>query len=222
VRAAISRIPPEARPWALALAVALLIVAAVIAVAAGVLAPGRGGASGPPDAVDAAVEDLPFAGTSNPPTTPVPALVVHAAGAVAQPGLYRLDAGSRVGDLLSAAGGVATDGDLDRVNLAAVLVDGSRVYVPRRGEPDIPSLAEADSPGGTSSGSAERSEPGPVDLNRATTEQLETLPGVGPSIAAAIIDHRERNGPFGTVDELVDVRGIGPARLEQLRPLVRV
>ena len=148
--------------------------------------------------------------------------MVHAAGAVANPGLYRLDAGSRVGDLLTAAGGVAADGDLDRVNLAAVLIDGARVYVPRHGEEDIPVLAEGESPSGSSDGSTIASDSGPVDLNRATLEQLETLPGVGPSIASAIVDHRERHGPFATVDELVDVRGIGPARLDQLRTLVRV
>jgi competence protein ComEA len=224
VRAVIAHIPPDARPWAIGLAVALLVAVAAILVGAGVFARGSNGSSTTSDSEDAAVAALPFAGTTPAPsTTPLPsALVVHAAGAVANPGLYRLEAGSRVGDLLTAAGGVAADGDLDRVNLAAVLVDGARVYVPRHGEEDIPALAEADAPSKSPDGSAIATESGPIDLNRATLEQLETLPGVGPSIAAAIVDHRERNGPFATVEELVDVRGIGPARLEQLRALVRV
>jgi len=222
-RAAIRRIPPDARPWAMGLALVLVLAVIAFVVGAGMVSSAGGGSSTSADGGDAAVAALPFAGTGTAPTTvPVPStLVVHAAGGVARPGVYRLDVGSRVGDLLTAAGGVAADGDLDRLNLAATLADGARIYVPRLGQADIPQPAETDTPAGAPGGGA-RSDSGPIDLNRATADQLESLPGVGPSIAAAIIDHRERKGPFGSVDELVDVRGIGPARLEQLRPLVRV
>jgi competence protein ComEA len=142
-------------------------------------------------------------------------LVVHAAGAVHAPGLYRLPSGARVDDLVSAAGGLVADADGDRINLAAPLADGERVYVPRVGE-TVPS-AEGPDGGSTASSSS-----GPVDINTATVEELDSLPGIGPSIAQAIIDERERNGPFRSVDDLERVRGIGPSKLDQIRDLVTV
>lgn len=156
-------------------------------------------------------------------TTAAPAadIVVHAAGAVVAPGVHRLPAGSRVADLLAAAGGATADADLDRVNLAAPLTDGQRVWFPRIGEaapPDVGGGVDV----GVGDGAAVPAATAPIDLNTATAAQLEELPGVGPSIAAAIIEHREREGPFRSVDELLDVPGIGPARLEQLRDLVTV
>jgi competence protein ComEA len=141
-------------------------------------------------------------------------VVAHAAGAVARPGLYRLPRGARVDDLLRAAGGMAPDADLDRVNLAAPVADGSRVYVARTGEP----LPVA-STGAVGDGSQDA---GPVDLNTATLEQLDDLPGVGPATAKAIIDERTRRGRFGSIDDLLNVRGIGPAKLDALRDLVTV
>lgn len=154
--------------------------------------------------------------------TTVPALVqVHAAGAVVAPGVHRLPAGARVADLVAAAGGLAPDADVDRVNLAAVLVDGSRVYVPRRGEVSVPDVPGGSGSGGGGGGPTTVPK-GPVDINRATVEELDTLPGVGPTTAQAIIDHRNRNGPFRSVEDLAKVRGIGPAKLAELRPLVTV
>jgi len=148
-------------------------------------------------------------------TTAAPELVVHAAGAVAVPGVHRVPAGARVADLLAAAGGPSADADLDRVNLAAPLADGERVWFPRVGEEVPPAVAG-------SAGAGEPASTGPVDLNTAGVEELDALPGVGPSIAAAIVEHRERNGPFRSVDDLLDVPGIGPAKLEALRDLVTV
>ena len=148
-------------------------------------------------------------------------LVVQAAGAVVRPGLYHLAAGARVADLIDQAGGFTPDADTDRVNLASPLADGVRVWVPRRGEADPPSAVG----GGGEGGSGGSSGTGPaalVDLNTATADELDALPGVGPATAAAIIDHRQRHGPFRSVDELADVRGIGDAKLAQLRELVRV
>jgi competence protein ComEA len=166
------------------------------------------------------------------PTSSVPAeIVVHAAGAVARPGVYRVAPDARVGDLLEVAGGVTPDADVDRLNLAAPLADGVRVYVPRRGEADPAPALAADPGGGPAGGVAGPSggagaggagAGGKLDLNTATAEQLETLPGIGPATAAAIIEHRERKGPFRSVDALLDVRGIGPAKLEQIRDAVRV
>lgn len=141
---------------------------------------------------------------------------VHAAGAVAHPGVYRVRAGGRVSDLLDAAGGPAADADLDQVNLAAKVADGERVYVPRRGESPPPI------PGSTGVGAGGGAAVGPVNLNTATLEQLDSLPGVGPSTAQAILDYRKTNGRFRSVDELMEVRGIGEAKLAALRSKVRV
>jgi competence protein ComEA len=149
-------------------------------------------------------------------------VVVHVAGAVVVPGLYELAGGARVADAIEAARGATPEADLDRLNLAQPLVDGSRVYVPRAGETDPPEVLVPGSPPGSVPSPEGTVVAGPVDLNTATLEQLDELPGVGPTTAQAIIDHREQNGPFRSVDELLDVRGIGDAKLAQLRPLVTV
>jgi competence protein ComEA len=140
------------------------------------------------------------------------AVLAHAAGAVLKPGVYSLPPGARVQDLLRAAGGAAPDADLDRINLAAPVVDGSQVYVPRHGEA-VPSGSGG---GGTTTPA------GPLDLNTATLEQLDALPGVGPATAQAILDQRDKVGRFASVDDLLDVRGIGPAKLDAIRDLVTV
>jgi competence protein ComEA len=159
---------------------------------------------------------LPVAGSSGDPgasttsTTAASVVLAHAAGAVLQPGVYELPAGSRVTDLIDAAGGPSPDADLDRLNLAAPVLDGQRVYVPRVGEVVAAPASGSDEPAG------------PLDLNTATLEQLDALPGVGPATAQAIIAERDRRGGFRSVDDLLEVRGIGPAKLEQLRDLVTV
>ena len=143
------------------------------------------------------------------------AVFVHVAGAVATPGLYELRPGARVADALEAAGGPAASADLDRLNLAALLTDGQRVHLPKVGEADVPP-ADVGGPAGVGSGTTL------VDLNTAGSVELESLPGIGPAIAGAIIDERARRGGFRTVDDLLGVRGIGRAKLEQIRPLVVV
>lgn len=132
-------------------------------------------------------------------------VVVHVAGAVLQPGVYELSANSRVESAIAAAGGAGAAANLDALNLAAVVADGSRIYVPEAGEvpPPVP-----DAPVGETEVPA-----GPIDVNQATSEQLESLPGVGPATATAIVTERERNGPFVSVDDLERVPGIGPAKL---------
>jgi competence protein ComEA len=163
------------------------------------------------------------AGASTTATAPTE-VVVHVAGAVVSPGVRRLPLGSRVTDALDAAGGALPGADLPRINLAAPLVDGQQVYVPRPGEP-LPVTAGPGATGGTGPAGDASGQAGTgalIDLNTATAEQLDTLPGVGPSTAAAIIAHRDENGPFTSVDQLIDVRGIGEAKLEQLRDLVSV
>ncbi len=140
-------------------------------------------------------------------------VVVHVAGEVAQPGVYRLPVGERVDDAVRAAGGPTVDADLDALNLAAMIADGARVYVPAIGEAP-PTLTP-----GEMAVIAEVPI-GPIDINRADADMLDTLPGVGPATAAAIVAERERNGPFLVVDDLERVPGIGPAKLAGLRDLV--
>jgi competence protein ComEA len=144
------------------------------------------------------------------------AVVVHVAGAVRNAGVYRLRAGARVNDALARAGGATPRADLSQVNLAAKVEDGRQVLVPRRVA--TPAAAPA-APTGTAA-------PGQptvaVNLNTATLEQLDTLPGVGPATAQKILDYREQHGGFGSVDELGEVPGIGDVRLAALRDLVRV
>ncbi len=161
---------------------------------------------------------LPYASTTSslPSTTEPVGLVVHVAGAVAAPGVHELPADARVVDAVEAAGGLATDADPARLNLAAPLSDGERVYVLARGEEAPPTAPGTATVGPSSSGT------GPVDLNTADAAALDTLPGVGPATAAAIIEHRAKVGRFSSVDQLLDVPGIGEAKLEALRDLVTV
>ena len=148
------------------------------------------------------------------------ALVVHVAGAVANSGVYELASSARVIDAVTAAGGPLADADLDGLNLAASLLDGQRVYVPHLGEVDPAAVPSGVVPAaGDDGGEIER---GPVNLNTATTDDLEELPGVGPATAAAIVDDRTRNGPYASVDDLERVPGIGPAKVAALRDQVTV
>ncbi|UDY35768.1 ComEA family DNA-binding protein [Dermatobacter hominis] len=158
-------------------------------------------------------------------------VVVHVAGAVVRPGVVTLPAGSRAVDAVAAAGGLAPGADPDRVNLAAPVVDGERLAVPLVGQPppaevapQVPagSGAGAGTPGAGAPGAGAQGAGAPIDLNAADAQQLDSLPGVGPSTAQAIIAHRDEHGPFRSVEELLDVRGIGEAKLDALRDLVTV
>jgi competence protein ComEA len=133
-----------------------------------------------------------------------PRLVVDVVGAVRRPGLYRLSTGSRVDAAVAAAGGVTARADRIGVNFAAPLADGQQVVVPVRG---------AVAAGGSASS-------GPVSLSAATPEQLDALPGIGPSTASKIVAFRQQHGAFRSVEELDAVPGIGPARLAELKGLV--
>jgi competence protein ComEA len=121
--------------------------------------------------------------------------------------------GSRVADALEKAGGASADAQLDDLNLAGKLADGQKVMVPRKAQPEAqPAAGQVTAqPASTL-----------VNLKTATPEQLDALPGVGPTMAAKIIEYRQKNGPFTTVDELDDVSGIGPSKLEALRDLVTI
>jgi competence protein ComEA len=149
----------------------------------------------------------PFPAASPAPSPPV---LVHVAGQVRKPGVVRLPAGSRVVDAVRAAGGLRRGGQLGGTNLARILTDGERIEV--GGQEAAAAVGGAGGAGGA----------GPVDLNTATAEQLDALPGIGPVTAAKILAWRSTHRRFSVVDELAEVPGIGPKTLEDLRPLVRV
>jgi competence protein ComEA len=138
-------------------------------------------------------------------------VTVHVVGEVRRPGVYELAGGSRAIDAINAAGGLLGAADQSAVNLARIVADGEQIAVPRQGQ------------GGPSGGAAAAGAgvlPGKVDLNTATEAQLDTLPGVGPATAAKIVSDRKENGPFRTVDDLLRVPGIGPAKFDALKDLV--
>ncbi|MCY3564178.1 MAG: ComEA family DNA-binding protein [Acidimicrobiia bacterium] len=135
-------------------------------------------------------------------------IVVHVSGRVFRPGLVRVSASARVGDVIVAAGGALADARLDEINLAAPVSDGVQVVVPGPG-----TRLEAHSAGSeTANGSS-----GLVSLNRASVGRLEDIPGVGPVLAQRIVHHRQTNGPFREVEDLLDVSGIGERKLADLR-----
>lgn len=198
--------------------VVLALVAAAIVVLVVALQPRS--ASGVPALADLATASSGAVGTpSAPPANSAP-IIVHVLGAVAHPGVFELGPGGRVVDAIAAAGGTVGDADLSALNLARTLVDGEQVYVPLVGETPPAPIATTSSAGGGGSGTGPSG--GLINLNSATLEELDTLPRIGPALAQRIIDHRETNGPFTSVDELADVAGIGDATLEGLRDLVTV
>src|ERR687897_3003769 len=137
------------------------------------------------------------------PAAAAPRLVVHVAGSVKRPGLYRLREGKRVAAAVAGGGGAPAPADTAAINLAAPLADGMQVVVPSR-----------------VAGAAGRAAPGRVSLSSASVAELDALPGIGPVTAQKIVDHRQAHGGFRSVDDLDAIPGIGPARVEQLRELV--
>lgn len=159
----------------------------------------------------ASTESSPSGGTSG--TTA--RIEVHVLGQVAHPGVVTVAPDARVQDVVRAAGGLLDSADLTRVNLARHVQDGEQIVVPRPGQEVTTAPGPAPAGSGTGTASA------PVDLNTADASALDALPGVGPVLAARIVQYRESNGPFRSVDQLDEVSGIGAKLMEQLRPLVR-
>ncbi|MGQ9456166.1 MAG: helix-hairpin-helix domain-containing protein [Armatimonadota bacterium] len=154
-------------------------------------------------------------------------VIVHVAGCVKCPGVYLLDRDARVIDAIKAAGGVKQNADTDSINLAAKIVDGSRIYVPAKGEGATAGANTTTTIAGSvthGSLSATRRMFGTprvvVNINTAGVDELDLLPGVGPVTAQKIIDYRRRIGRFTSVEQLLNVKGIGAKKLEQMRPYV--
>ena len=162
------------------------------------------------------IATAPSGGTASAPASASPSpevvVLVDVAGWVRRPGVYEFTEGARVIDAIDAAGGARSGAVLEALNLAAPLTDGTQILVPREGQEGV---APAPVTGGAVAG-------GLVNVNSAIATELEELPGIGEVIAQRIIDYRTENGPFATVDELVDVSGIGDAILESIRELVTV
>ena len=140
------------------------------------------------------------------PTAAPDEIVVHIIGEVGDPGVYRVPSGTRLFEAVELAGGSLEGADTDGVNLAQAVLDGRRYEIPSRG---------AAAPGASPARAA-----GPISVNTATADELEALPGIGPVTANAIVSHRRETGPFGRVEDLLNVPGVGSATLERLRPLV--
>jgi competence protein ComEA len=193
-------------------AVVLAVVAALAAVAAAFGVWLDRPQAAPVAALPAVAVDESAAAAPTPPAGPAGPLVVSVSGKVARPGLVEVPEGARVADVLEAAGGALPGTDLAGLNLARKVDDGEQVAV------GVPAPAAAPTAGGDASAAPT----GPVDLNAATVQQLDGLPGVGPVMAQRILDWRTRNGRFARVEQLRDVEGIGERRFAQLRELVRV
>jgi competence protein ComEA len=198
--------------YAVGLIVVLLLGARYLAHGAGAQAPSAGAGAGGPDI---RIE-----------RTGGGRVIVHVAGAVHHPGVYRLADGARVADAVERAGGATRRAELTGVNLAAKLEDGRQVVVPERARGPAGAggpAAAAPAPAGAGAvGAAGATPAAPVNLNTATPEQLDTLPGVGPATVQKIVDYRQQHGGFGSVEELGQVSGIGDKRLATLRDLVQV
>lgn len=195
------------RPWLRDHTWPYLALAAVLAVLGWRI--GFGGGDGSGDAAQ------PRTRTAEPVSVvdaPVRDVLVHVAGEVRRPGLYRLPDGVRTMRAIRQAGGATRHADMAALNLAAPVQDGQRIVVPRRSPPG------AAAPASTGAGSGADAGSGPISLSSATAEQLQTLDGIGPTLAARIVEWRDTHGGFGSVDDLDEVPGIGEARMEALRP----
>ena len=150
-------------------------------------------------------------------------IVVHVAGEVHKPGVYTLPSSARMIDAVTAAGGATARADLEVINLATPLIDSSQIYVPAKGVAARPTFVRP-LPGvnGVALAPNTPSASGVVNINRASVAELDALPGVGPSTAQAIVDYRSANGPFSSPEDLLNVKGIGPAKFEAMRKLVGV
>ena len=149
-------------------------------------------------------------------------VVVDVDGAVASPSVVELPAGSRVADAIEAAGGLTAEADVSGINRAAVLSDGEKIYIPEEGEDASTSTSSGSSTSSSSATSSSTASSGLVNINTADAEELDTLPGIGEVLAQAIIDDREANGAFTSIEDIMRVSGIGEAKFANIQDLICV
>lgn len=153
-------------------------------------------------------------------------IIVHITGEVKEPGIKELPDEARIADAIEAAGGVTENADLDEVNLAFVLSDGQKIYIPNKNEKEISGEIVYITAGSGNNviveDKVERGKKQKVNINEAKQEDFEQLPGIGPSIAKKIIEYREQNGKFTSIDELQEVKGIGEAKFENIKEYIMV
>ena len=204
-----------------------LVVTAILLLGAGYALANVRGAPEPQG-----IEIIPPAPTATdaPPPTPLPTLTpgpmrVYVSGAVVNPAVYALPPGSIVDDAVRAAGGLSAEADPVAINLAGPLADGMQIYVPARAE-GAPTPPPISAPAATADLGASRmggvTIAGLININLATQADLEMLPGIGPTTAANIIAHREANGPFATIEAIMDVPGIGEGKFAAMKDLITV
>lgn len=206
---------------------AVAIVVIVLAIIAFTVFGSTGGDAGfsiEREGSSSALSEAPAASSSAGAAATVPAEVcVHVGGCVNAPGVYRLKEGDRVADAVASAGGMTPEAASDAVNLARVLVDGEQIIVPDASAPEGQAAGDVLGGGASSGGSPGTAQASSkVNINTATSQELQTISGIGEAKAEKIIDYREKNGPFKTVDELTNVSGIGEKTLESLRDQICV
>lgn len=152
------------------------------------------------------------------PTPTQSSLVIHISGSVQNPGVYHLPPGSRLENAVTAAGGFTAIADQEQINLAGLLMDGQKIHIPAKGE-NLPAAVPTPT---LETGQSSPTIFSPIDINSATQQQLESLPGIGPTKAAEIISYRQKNGRFVTIEEILNVPGIGPVLFEKIRPYITV
>lgn len=153
-------------------------------------------------------------------------IAVHVIGAVPRPGLYEFAEGARVQDAIDAAGGLLTSANIDSINLAAFLEDGVQLTIPYKdGQAPVAAPnqeAPLELPGATEESNSAEENPDLININTASVEELDALPGIGPTIAQRIVDYRDANGPFQTIEDILNVSGVGPSTFENIKELITV
>ena len=149
-------------------------------------------------------------------------IAVHVVGAVPRPGLYEFPEGARVQDAIDSAGGLLADADENSLNLAALLEDGQQLDIPYKAGSDPSNDEESLDLPDTGDDDSQTSGEDLININTASTEELDSLPGIGPTTAQKIIDYREENGPFSSIEDIMNVSGIGPATFEDIMDLITV
>ena len=154
-------------------------------------------------------------------------VIIHITGSVKNPGIVKLKEGSRIEDAIEAAGGLTENADITKVNLAYVVEDGTKIKIPSASEEDIGDEDIIDSKSGDNiiieeNAVPSNNSPQTININKATEKEFETLPGIGPSLASKIIEYRNQNGKFGSIEDIKNVNGIGDNKYEKIKDLITV